>query len=32
MSGVIADLAYLSDPPNAGVRILEGAGAEVHAV
>jgi DeoR/GlpR family transcriptional regulator of sugar metabolism len=26
------DLAYLSDPPSAGVRILEAAGVEVHAV
>jgi DeoR family transcriptional regulator of aga operon len=26
------DLAYLSDPPSTGVRILEAAGVEVHAV
>ena len=26
------DLAYLSDPPSAGVRILDAAGVEVHAV
>jgi DeoR/GlpR family transcriptional regulator of sugar metabolism len=28
----VVDLAYLSDPPSAGVRILEAAGVEVHAV
>jgi hypothetical protein len=28
----VVDLAYLSDPPSAGVRILETAGVEVHAV
>jgi DeoR/GlpR family transcriptional regulator of sugar metabolism len=28
----VVDLAYLSDPPSAGVRILETAGVEVHAI
>jgi hypothetical protein len=28
----MVDLAYLSDPPSAGVRVLEAAGVEVHAV
>jgi hypothetical protein len=28
----VVDLAYLSDPPSTGVRILEAAGVEVHAV
>jgi hypothetical protein len=27
----VVDLAYLSDPPSRGVRILEAAGVEVHA-
>jgi DeoR/GlpR family transcriptional regulator of sugar metabolism len=28
----VVDLAYLSDPPGSGVRILEAAGVQVHAV
>jgi hypothetical protein len=28
----VVDLAYLSDPPSTGVRILAAAGVEVHAV